>query len=341
MQNPDTRFVARSPRESSSVTRTAELLTRRGARGGYPTEFGPLAELVADPSVTDVFVNGRDGVWADRGDGAMRVAGLQFDEAELRSLAVHLLSLSGRHIDEAAPSVDARLADGIRVHAVLPPISPAGTLLSLRLPSVDVPNLNSLERSGLFEAVARANVDSLVRGRCNLLITGASGSGKTTLLAAILSSADPVERIVAIEETSELRVTHPHYVALEARQPNLEGAGGIDLARLVREAVRMRPDRLVVGECRGPELRDLLTALNTGHDGGGGTLHSNSLEHVPARLEALGALAGLSAVAVARQAVSAIGRVLHLVRSASGRRLVDIGAFSLDRHDRLCIRSTL
>jgi pilus assembly protein CpaF len=133
-------------------------------------------------------------------------------------------------------------------------------------------------------------------------------------------------------------VRHPHYLALEARQPNLEGAGGIGLERLVREALRMRPDRLVLGECRGVELRELLAALNTGHDGGAGTLHANSLEHVPTRLEALGALGGMSAVAVARQTVSAIGTVLHVTRNADGRRLAEIGSFALGRRDRLTIR---
>jgi pilus assembly protein CpaF len=250
------------------------------------------------------------------------------------------MSLGGRHIDESTPCVDARLEDGIRVHAVLPPISPTGTLLSIRLPRIEYPSLESLEASGFFELIARERVDELVLHRENLLITGAGGAGKTTLLAAILASADSAERIVAIEETYELRVRHPHYVALEARQPNLEGVGGLGLERLVREALRMRPDRLVLGECRGAELRDLLAALNTGHHGGAGTLHANSLEDVPARLEALGALGGMSATAVARQTLSAIRTVLHLTRTTSGRRLAQMGSFTLDRRDRLTIAAT-
>jgi len=310
---------------------------RRGHDGGYPREFGPLAEFVADPAVTDVFANGSEGVWVDRGSGASRAEAVAFTEPDLRALAVHLLSLAGRHIDEATPCVDARLADGIRVHAVLPPISPTGTLLSIRLPRMEHATLDSLEASGFFALIARDHVETLVSARENLLITGASGSGKTTFLSAILAGAPANERIVAIEETYELRVQHPHYLALEARQTNLEGAGGIGLERLVREALRMRPDRLVLGECRGAELRELLAALNTGHDGGAGTLHANSLEHVPARLEALGALGGMSAVAIARQTVSAIGTVLHVIRTASGRRLAELGHFTLDDHDRLSI----
>jgi pilus assembly protein CpaF len=296
-----------------------------------------LAEFVADPAVTDIFANGRDGIWVDRGDGNERANGVTLEEPELRQLAVFLMSLGGRHIDEVTPCIDARLEDGIRVHAVLPPISPTGTLLSIRLPRIEFASLHSLEASGFFELIPRAVVDDLVARRENLLITGAGGAGKTTLLSAILAAANPTERIVAIEETNELRVRHPHYLALESRQPNLEGAGAIGLSRLVREALRMRPDRLVLGECRGGELRELLAALNTGHHGGGGTLHANSLEDVPARLEALGALGGMSAIAVARQAVSAIGTVLHLTRGPSGRRLAQKGRFALDRRDRLVL----
>lgn len=310
---------------------------RRGRGGGYPIEFGPLAELVADPAVTDVFANGRDGVWVDRGAGVERARDIIVDESELRQLAIQLMSIANRHIDEITPCIDARLEDGIRVHAVLPPISPTGTLLSIRLPRIEYASLDDLEAGGFFELIPRERISSLVRSRENLLITGAGGAGKTTLLSAILASADESERIVAIEETNELRVEHPHYVALEARQPNLEGVGGIGLERLVREALRMRPDRLVLGECRGAELRELLAALNTGHHGGAGTLHANSLEDVPARLEALGALGGMSATAVARQTVSAIGTVLHLTRTTAGRRLTQMGSFDLDRRDRLSI----
>ena len=160
---------------------------------------------------------------------------------------------------------------------------------------------------------------------------------KTTLLASLLGEAAPTERIVVIEDVAELRIVHPHVVTLEARQPNLEGAGGIGLARLVREALRMRPDRLVLGECRGDEVRELLGALNTGHDGGAGTLHANSLDDVPARLEALGALAGLSPSAIGRQAVSALGAVLHLERHDGRRRLAAIGTLALDGRGRLSV----
>lgn len=294
--------------------------------------LGPLAALLGDPRVTDVFLNADGVVWVDRGDGARPEPALRIPPGEARELAVRLVAAGGRHLDEATPLADVRLGAGIRVHGVLPPVSPDAAVLSIRLPRADPPSLDGLESDGFFERLDRRRIDALVARRANLLVTGAGGSGKTTFLAALLSSAPAVERIVVIEDVGELRITHPHVVRLEARQPNLEGAGGIGVDRLVREALRMRPDRLVVGECRGAELRELLTALNTGHDGGAGTVHANSLADVPARLEALGSLAGWSPEAVARQAVSAIDAVLHLERDATGRRrLAELGTLRLTR----------
>lgn len=298
-------------------------------------DFAELAPLVSSPGVTDIFVNGPGELWADRGAGLEREPGTGLNESGLRELAVRLIALGGRHIDEATPCVDVRLHDGIRVHAVLPPISTRGTLLSIRLPGLRRMTLADLDDAGFFELVPLDTVLALIAARKNVLISGASGSGKTTLLGAMLGAAEPTERIIAIEDVAELRVGHPQFVALEARQANLEGAGQLGLERLVREALRMRPDRLVLGECRGAEIRELLAALNTGHDGGAGTLHANSLADVPARIEALGALAGLGPTAIARQTVSAIGVVLHLERTGGIRRLVQLGSFDLDEQDRL------
>ncbi|QNE45848.1 TadA family conjugal transfer-associated ATPase [Glaciihabitans sp. INWT7] len=326
------RFVARR-----AGAQPAPAVRRRTLAGFELDGFGPLSDFVAEAAVTDVFVNGPAEVWVDRGHGAVRQEPLGWDEGLLRDLAVRLIGLGGRHIDEATPCVDVRLHDGIRIHAVLPPISPAGTLLSIRLPRVERLGLTDLDAAGFFSRIDLETVSQLVARRENVLITGAGGSGKTTLLAALLSSAHAGDRIIAIEDVGELRVTHPHFVSLEARQANLEGAGHLGLDRLVREALRMRPDRLVLGECRGAEIRELLAALNTGHDGGAGTLHANSLDDVPARIEALGALAGMTATAIARQTVSAIGTVLHLERDRDTRRLAQIGRFALDRRDRLCM----
>jgi pilus assembly protein CpaF len=304
-------------------------------------EFGPLAPYLMADDVTDVFVNGDGGLWIDRGSGLERDAAWTMTERALRELAVRLIALGGRHIDEATPCVDVRLRGGIRVHAVLPPVSVGGTLLSVRVPRVRRFRLADLAAAGLFgsdHAPMVGRLHAAVRDRLNLLITGAAGSGKTTLLGALLAEAPHDERIVAIEDVAELGVEHPHFVSLESRQANLEGAGAIGLERLLREALRMRPDRLIVGECRGAEVRELLAALNTGHDGGAGTLHANSLEDVPARMEALGALAGMTADAVARQTVSAIGLVLHLGRDDGVRRLAQLGRFELDRAGRLAVR---
>lgn len=324
-------FVAGSARPAVPTGSAARTATD----GGALHEFGELAPFVAEPDVTDVFVTSGT-VWVDRGAGPQR-APLVLDAGRARSLAVALVAAGGRHVDEATPCVDVRLHDGIRVHAVLPPVAVAGTQLSIRLPRVASMSLDELGRGGAFSLVPVDRVRGLVARRANVLVTGGGGCGKTTLLGAMLSEAAPTERIVTIEDVAELRIRHPHVVALEARQANAEGAGAIGLEQLVREALRMRPDRLVLGECRGAEVRELLAALNTGHDGGAGTLHANSLDDVPARLEALGALATLTPAALARQAVSAIDAVLHLERWAEGRRVAAIGELALDQ-ERLVVR---
>jgi pilus assembly protein CpaF len=299
--------------------------------------LAPLGVWLDDPEVTDVFLNGADGLYVDRGRGAERDTRWRSSESDVRALAVALISLGGRHVDDSSPCVDVRLDGGIRVHAVLPPISPDGTLVSLRVPRLGRASLDDLQGRGMFGPRMGERLRELVEARENILVTGAAGAGKTTLLAALLGGAASTDRIVTIEDVAELRIDHPHHVRLESRQPNLESVGGVGLARLVREALRMRPDRLVVGECRGEEVRDLLSALNTGHDGGAGTVHANGIRHVAARLEALGALAGLDDRALARQAVSAIGWVLHVERDASGRRrLAGMGRPVLDS-DRLAI----
>ncbi|MET0481031.1 MAG: TadA family conjugal transfer-associated ATPase [Mycetocola sp.] len=305
-------------------------------------EFGPLAPYLMAADVTDVFVNGEGGLWIDRGAGLERDAEWSMAERPLRELAVRLIALGGRHIDEATPCVDVRLHGGVRVHAILPPVSVGGTVLSIRIPQVRRFGLADLAAADMFgddSANLLLRLRAAVAERVNLLVTGAGGSGKTTLLGALLAEAPHDERIVAIEDVAELGVEHPHFVSLESRQANLEGAGAIGLERLVREALRMRPDRLVVGECRGGEVRELLAALNTGHAGGAGTLHANSLPDVPARVEALGALAGMTPDAVARQTVSAIGLVLHLERHGGVRRLDRVGRFELDGDGRLAVRS--
>lgn len=333
------RFVP-SPADAASVLRgtTDQIGVRFGVRRAVPRQFGALTPLVAAEGVTDVFVNAGGEVWTTGDSGAARVRAADLDPAEVRRLATTLIGLGGRHVDDSSPFADVRLADGIRVHAVLPPVSPGGALLSIRVPATARLGLDDLERGGFFDIVPRAELADHVRRRSNLLITGATGSGKTTLLGALLAQAPPTDRLVTIEDVAELRIAHSHVVSLEARQANVEGAGRIDLAQLVREALRMRPDRLIVGECRGAELREMLSALTTGHDGGAGTLHASGVEAVAARLESLGALAGLDPEALARQAVEAFDVVVHVAATAEGRRVEATATLELDGRGRLVAR---
>ncbi|MCZ2401801.1 TadA family conjugal transfer-associated ATPase [Paenarthrobacter sp. Z7-10] len=291
--------------------------------------LGPLQPLLDDPRVTDIYVNGPDSVWVDRGSGAERT-GVGFSgEPQVRALAARLVAAGGRRLDDSSPCVDIRLDDGCRVHAVLPPISTVGTLLSIRVRRSTVFTLDELLASGFAPAAMGQVLSAIVARRLSFLISGATGSGKTTLLTTMLGLCEDNERLVLIEDVAELMPDHPHVLGLEARHANSEGGGTIDLGQLVRQALRMNPTRLVVGECRGAEVRELLSALNTGHRGGGCTVHANSAAAVPARLTALGALGGLSSEAVGLQAVSALDVVLHLQRGPAGRRLAEIGTVAL------------
>ncbi|MEV0535479.1 TadA family conjugal transfer-associated ATPase [Kitasatospora sp. NPDC050463] len=295
---------------------------------------GPLDRLLSAPDVTDVLVNGPDEVWVDRGGGLRRVTGVRFADAEaVRRLAHRLATAAGRRLDDARPWVDARLPDGTRLHAVLPPIASGCTHISLRVCRPRPFTLHELVVGGALPAVGAELLTGILRARLSLLISGGTGTGKTTLLAALLGLAGAGERIVVVEDSAELRPAHPHVVRLQSRPPNQEGLGELTLRDLVRQALRMRPDRLVVGEVRGAEVSDLLAALNTGHEGGCGTVHANAAADVPVRLEALGSLAGLDRAALHSQLRAALNVVVHLVREpASGRRRVaEIHTLSGDR----------
>ncbi len=290
--------------------------------------LGPLQQLAQDPAVTDIFVNGPESVWFDRGRGLERST-VHFDtEQQIKSLAMRLISAGGRRLDDGSPCVDVRLNGGYRVHAVPAPISTAGTLLSVRIRREEVFTLAELRAGAMFPQEVEAVLRAIMSRKLSFLISGATGSGKTTLLSTMLGLSHPAERLVLIEDAAELNPVHPHVVTLESRHGNLEGGGALDLGELVRQALRMRPDRLIVGECRGAEVRELLTALNTGHTGGGGTIHANTAEAVPARLVALGALAGLSAEAVRLQVSSALDVVIHVDRTPQGRRITSIGVLT-------------
>jgi pilus assembly protein CpaF len=286
---------------------------------------GPLEELLREPGVTDVLVNGPDQVWIDRGAGLTRAPVRFPDDEAVRRLAVRLAGRAGRRLDDAAPWVDVGLPDGTRLHAVLPPVSGTGTCLSLRVLRRCSHSLEDLDAFGTLPGQSGPLLRALVAGRHAFLVTGGTGSGKTTLLAALLGEVDGADRIVVCEDAAELVPAHPHVVRLLTRPPNVEGIGEVTLRDLVRQALRMRPDRLVVGEVRGAEVTDLLAALNTGHDGGCGTLHANRPSEVPARLEALGVAAGLGRAAVHSQAAAALAVVVHLRRTPAGRRVDEIG----------------
>ncbi len=288
---------------------------------------GPLQRWLDAPDVTDVLVNGPRDVWVEQAGRLRRVDVDLGAVDDVRALAVRLAAAAGRRLDDAAPTVDARLPDGTRLHAVLPPLADGCTALSLRVVRPRAFALAELVASGSLAPALLPVLGALVDRRANVLVSGPTGAGKTTLLAALLSRVPHDQRIVLVEESGEMLPDHPHVVRLTARRANVDGAGGIGLADLVREALRMRPDRLVLGECRGAEVREVLAALNTGHEGGCATLHANTAADVPARLEAMAALAGLDRAAVAAQAVSAIDAVLHVRRGGDdgGRRLAEVG----------------
>ncbi|MFJ8826208.1 TadA family conjugal transfer-associated ATPase [Streptomyces sp. NPDC102467] len=314
--------VAEALRAQGRILGDAEVL---GAAGPLRSELvgaGPLEPLLADASVTDVLVSAPDQVWVDRG-GGLELTGVAFENASsVRRLAQRLAAVVGRRLDDARPWVDARMPDGTRLHAVLPPIAVGCTCLSLRVVRPRAFTLEELVAAGTVPPGGGRVLRALLDARLSYLISGGTGSGKTTLLSALLGLVGPQERIVLAEDSAELRPSHPHVVRLEARPANQEGAGAVGLEDLVRQALRMRPDRLVVGEVRGAEVVSLLAALNTGHQGGCGTVHANAASDVPARLEALGTAAGLDRAALHSQLAAAVSVVLHLVRDRSGRRRV-------------------
>jgi pilus assembly protein CpaF len=329
------RVAAALRAESGGVLGDSDLLAALRHLQTELTGAGPLEALLTEPEVTDVLVTAPDRVWVDRGAG-LQLAPVAFpDEASVRRLAQRLALFAGRRLDDAQPWVDGRLPGhgefGVRLHAVLAPVAQGGTCLSLRILRPATQGLDALLAAGAVHPDAFRLLVRIVSARLAFLVVGGTGAGKTTLLAAMLGAVDPGERIVCVEDAAELAPTHPHVVRLVARPPNVEGVGEVTVRDLVRQALRMRPDRIVVGEVRGGEVVDLLTALNTGHDGGAGTVHANSPDEVPARLEALAALGGLDRAALHSQLAAAVQVILHVDRSPDGaRRLVEIGVVERD-----------
>jgi pilus assembly protein CpaF len=281
--------------------------------------LGPLEPLLGDPSITEIMVNGPDRVFVERAGRVVPVH-CEIDAATIVRVVERVIAPLGLRLDRASPMVDARLADGSRLHAVLPPLAPDGPCVSIRrFGARAVP----LEAFGL-EPEMGAFLDAMVRAGWNLVVSGATSSGKTTCCNALARAIDPAERIVTIEETAELRLEQPHVVRLEARPANAEGTGAVGVRDLVRSALRMRPDRIVVGEVRGGEALDMLQACNTGHDGSLSTVHANSPDDALARIETLALCAGvpLPLPAVRRQVVSAIDAIIQVRRDRDGRRAI-------------------
>jgi pilus assembly protein CpaF len=293
--------------------------------------FGPLEPLLRDPSINDILVNTYKNVFVERHGHLERVTAAFRDDRHLLRVIDRIVSGVGRRVDDSSPMVDARLPDGSRVNAIIPPLAVDGPLLSIRrfpaerLKAEDLITLRALTRPMLDF------LSHCVSARLNMLISGGTGAGKTTLLNVLSGFISEKERIVTIEDAAELQLHQSHVARLETRPPNVEGKGAIRQRQLVVNALRMRPDRIVVGEVRGAEVVDLLAALNTGHDGGAGTVHANNPAEVPARLEALAALGGLDRLALHSQLAAAVQVLLHVGRDASGmRRLTEIAVLRRD-----------
>lgn len=312
--------------ESGGVLGDTEVLTNLRHLQTELTGAGILEPLLCAAGTTDVLVTAPDAVWLDDGNG-LRRSPIRFDDdAAVRRLAQRLALAAGRRLDDAQPWVDGLVTGvgagefAVRLHAILPPIAAGGTCLSLRVLRPASQGLAALTSVGAIAPQAADLLATIIAARLAFLVSGGTGAGKTTLLAAMLGAVPPDERIVCVEDAAELAPPHPHLVKLVARCANVEGAGEVTVRQLVRQALRMRPDRIVVGEVRGAEVVDLLAALNTGHDGGAGTVHANNPAEVPARLEALASLGGLNRAALHSQLAAAVHVLLHVGHDRAGRR---------------------
>ncbi|HEX5144589.1 MAG TPA: TadA family conjugal transfer-associated ATPase [Mycobacterium sp.] len=329
--------------ESGGVLGDTDVLANLRVLQTELTGLGALEPLLSVGGLTDILVTAPDGVWVDDGTALHRSAVRFADEAAVRRLAQRLALSAGRRLDDAQPWVDALLTDVgagrhmVRLHAILPPVAVAGTCISLRVLRPATQDLGALIAGGAIDPDAAVLLRGIVDARLSFLVSGGTGTGKTTLLSALLGAVPGSERIICVEDAAELAPPHPHLVTLAARSANVEGAGEVTVRQLVRQALRMRPDRIVVGEVRGAEVVDLLAALNTGHDGGAGTVHANSTAEVPARLEALGALGGLDRAALHAQLTAAVHVLLHVGRDRIGRRrLCEIAVLSRPDETQTC-----
>ena len=293
--------------------------------------LGPLEPLLADPSVSDILVNGPNNIYVERSGKLQRTAVRFKDDAHLLNIIDRIVSKVGRRIDESTPMVDARLKDGSRVNAIIPPLAIDGPVLSIRRFRKDALNIDDLVRYGSLNPALVGLLRAIVMARLNVMISGGTGSGKTTLLNVMSAFIPERERIVTIEDSAELQLQQPHVVRLETRQVNVEGRGQITQRDLVRNSLRMRPDRIVVGEVRGAEALDMLQAMNTGHDGSLTTIHANSSRDALSRVETMVAMTGITfpLSALRNQIASAIDVIIHMERQEDGcRRIISVQEIS-------------
>lgn len=298
--------------------------------------LGPLEALVRDGEISEIMVNGSHGVYVEK-EGTIYPSPIQLDgDEEIYRIIDRIISPLGLHVDEASPYVDARLRDGSRVNVILPPLSLLGPVLTIRKFRRCPFRIDELVSGGTITRAQAAFLSQAVRARRNVVISGGAGTGKTTLLGAFSACIGEGERIITLEDAAELRLQQPHVIPLETRPPNLEGKGEVSLRDLLRNALRMRPDRIIIGEVRGPEALDLLQALNTGHRGSMTTVHANSPLDALSRLEtmALTAGVGLPSRAVREQLEQAVDVLVHMERSSRGeRRVCDIAVMVRGRQD--------
>ncbi|AGN17967.1 putative ATPase involved in pili and flagella biosynthesis [Corynebacterium glutamicum MT] len=326
---PTSAEIASLIREQAGVISNEDIVMVLRRLRSDSVGVGPLESLLALPGVTDVLVNAHDSVWIDRGQGVEKVDMDLGSEEAVRRLATRLALTCGRRLDDAQPFADGRITrdDGsvLRIHAVLAPLAESGTCISVRVLRQARLSLDDLINSGTVPEDIAPALRNIINQRRSFLVVGGTGTGKTTLLSAMLTEVPADQRIICIEDTAELHPGHPSTINLVSRQANVEGAGAVSMADLLKQSLRMRPDRIVVGEIRGAEVVDLLAAMNTGHDGGAGTIHANSISEVPARMEALAATGGLDRMALHSQLAAAVDIVLVMKHTPFGRKLAQLG----------------
>jgi len=293
--------------------------------------LGILDSLLSNPNITDILVNGHKEVWIDQGRGLEKSKLTFLNEESVRSLAQRLALSTGRRLDQSQPYVDAQLSKTIRLHAVLSPIANPGTVISLRIHRPQILSLDELVINKTITTSQKEFIGQIIKEKKSFVICGGTGSGKTTLLNSLLSEVNSNQRILIIEDSRELNPQHPHVVSLEGRPANIEGMGLITMKDLIKQSLRMRADRLIIGEVRGAEVIDWMGALNTGHTGSAGTIHANSIQEVIIRFESLGLMAGLSKEVIHSQLRTALNYVIHIERNSDGKRQVKaIGEFQID-----------